>query len=601
LATGNRYNLDMRKAESPLIRRFVPLLAAFVCLTPIACGGRQDVVTRTIADGVTYTQEIRQADGSLIVNVLRIDLKRPGVTVRCGLANDKMNPTGPSHGLEHVASIVGRSGAVAGTNADYFPYTCDPVGLAIRNGEILSEPLDYRACLGIRPGGQVVMDVLAIAGEIALPDGSTLPVDGVNRTARADEIVVYTPSFVSTPSVERAALCIPLTGATLPLRVSQETSGVASPSVALKPNDRLPACPPNGLLLVATGSEMDRLAKLAPNASAKLRIDLAGNSFDAVRGRFPSRADYRGRTLPHVWTDVEQAVGGGPWLVRDGRIAVDSGAESFDASSFVLSRHARTAVGIDAAGQMLLVTVDRRAEASRGASLDEMARIMKDLGAVNAMNLDGGGSTTMSIYGGVVNAPSDGRARPVADMLLVFANPLPDAAGAGSLHIVAGSTPPISLAAGDSLTLSVAGEGDKATELPVVWSTVEGTGFVSQRGVFRSTVTGDTTIRASVGAHLLTLEARVVPGAPARLRAALTQAPNNPPDRNVLVVNLQDRFGNGIPARKLTAHVTGGELQSELETGANGKAVAEIVWDAPPGQRSVSVESEAGLSASLRG
>jgi hypothetical protein len=568
---------------------------------PIACAARQDVTTRTIADGVTFVQEIRQADGPLILNILRVNLKTPGVKVRCGLANDRMDPTGPVHGLERVASIVGRSNAVAGVNADFFPYSCDPVGLAIRNGEILSEPLDYRACLGLRADGQVLIDVLASAGQIALPDNSTLPIDGVNRTPQQDEIVLYTPTYVSTPAVERPALCIPVTGVSLPLRISQEVAGVAQPSVALQPNDHLPACPANGVLLVAVGTAVDRLAKLAPNASVKLRVDLAENSLDPVRGRFPSRADYRGRSLPHVWADVEQAVGGGPWLVRDGQVSVDSDAENFQRGSFVDSRHARTAAGVTANGELLLVTVDRRAEMSRGASLEELARILRDLGAVNAINLDGGGSTTMSVAGGVVNAPSDGRARPVADMLLVFANPLPDPAGTGSPHIMAGAHPVQSITAGESVPLTVAGEGDKPTDLPVVWSTVEGTGFITQRGLFRSTVAGDTTIRAAIGTHVLTLQAHVAPAAPTKLRAALAAEPNNPPDRNMLTVTLRDRFGNGISGVKLTEHVTGGELQSDLTTDSTGKAAAEIVWEAPSGQRSVTLTADPGLTASLHG
>ena len=109
-------------------------------------------------------------------------------------------------------------------------------------------------------------------------------------------------------------------------------------------------------------------------------------------------------------------------LIRDGQIAIDGEAEGLPKADFVDKRHPRTAAGVDNRGNLLLVTVDGRAAWSRGASLDEMAAIMKRYGAVQALNLDGGGSTTMAIGGGVVNAPSDGRERPIADGLLVYGN-----------------------------------------------------------------------------------------------------------------------------------------------------------------------------------
>jgi hypothetical protein len=69
----------------------------------------------------------------------------------------------------------------------------------------------------------------------------------------------------------------------------------------------------------------------------------------------------------------------------------------------------------------------------------------------------------------------------------------------------------------------------------------------------------------------------------------------------MLTVTLQDRFGNGISGVKLMAHVTGGELEADLTTDSSGKASAEVVWDAPPGQRSASVSTATGLGAAVHG
>ncbi len=92
-------------------------------------------------------------------------------------------------------------------------------------------------------------------------------------------------------------------------------------------------------------------------------------------------------------------------------------------SGFADARHPRTAVGVRADGRILLVTVDgRQPEKSVGMTIAELTALLIELGAVEAINMDGGGSTTMVIDGKVVNSPSDLTGeRPVGDALLVFA------------------------------------------------------------------------------------------------------------------------------------------------------------------------------------
>jgi exopolysaccharide biosynthesis protein len=85
-------------------------------------------------------------------------------------------------------------------------------------------------------------------------------------------------------------------------------------------------------------------------------------------------------------------------------------------------RHPRTAAGLSADGKtLILLAVDGRSYSSRGATMRELAELMKQLGAQDALNLDGGGSTTMVHREGgelkVLNTPSDGRPRPVANVL----------------------------------------------------------------------------------------------------------------------------------------------------------------------------------------
>ncbi|MCC5670895.1 phosphodiester glycosidase family protein [Nostoc sp. CHAB 5784] len=88
---------------------------------------------------------------------------------------------------------------------------------------------------------------------------------------------------------------------------------------------------------------------------------------------------------------------------------------------FGVRRNPRTLAGISARGTLLLVTVDgRQPGKSVGASFEESARIMRSLGATDALNLDGGGSTTLTINQQLINRPSDSTGeRPIADAIII--------------------------------------------------------------------------------------------------------------------------------------------------------------------------------------
>ena len=120
------------------------------------------------------------------------------------------------------------------------------------------------------------------------------------------------------------------------------------------------------------------------------------------------------------WPGIADTIGGNPVLIRDGRLEWDS----LSGSHYIFARHPRTGVGLTKEGQVLLVTVDgRRPRHSVGMTLVAFAKLFKSLGATWALNLDGGGSTTMVVRGRVVNKPSDGHERSVGSALLVTMGP----------------------------------------------------------------------------------------------------------------------------------------------------------------------------------
>ncbi|MFP5502504.1 MAG: phosphodiester glycosidase family protein, partial [Candidatus Sericytochromatia bacterium] len=118
--------------------------------------------------------------------------------------------------------------------------------------------------------------------------------------------------------------------------------------------------------------------------------------------------------------EVQHAIGGGPLLLRDGQVQGVPAHQRFQ-GDILYGRAARSAVGMTHDGKFMLVTIDgRRPGYSVGATLSELAYTMKELGAVEALNLDGGGSTTMVVRNKVINRPSDGWERPVSTALLVL-------------------------------------------------------------------------------------------------------------------------------------------------------------------------------------
>jgi hypothetical protein len=127
-------------------------------------------------------------------------------------------------------------------------------------------------------------------------------------------------------------------------------------------------------------------------------------------------ANAKSRTFPYIYDlpqlsknkklwNPSQAVGGGPVLVKKGKINVTSKEEGFGGSH--LQRHPRTAIGYKDKNTLLLMVVDGRQQASAGVTLPELAELMLGIGAIDALNLDGGGSSAMVAAGEVVNVPSD--------------------------------------------------------------------------------------------------------------------------------------------------------------------------------------------------
>lgn len=117
---------------------------------------------------------------------------------------------------------------------------------------------------------------------------------------------------------------------------------------------------------------------------------------------------------------VEDALGAGPALVANGQVNVTTHEEVFFGTAIPYT-HPRTAAGVTADGRLLLMLVDGRQRQSRGVSLEELAALMVGIGAEEALNLDGGGSSSLVVNGKLVNNPAGrGSEREVMTAVGVF-------------------------------------------------------------------------------------------------------------------------------------------------------------------------------------
>ena len=362
---------------------------------------------KTISPGVTYRMEVRP-DGPLVIHAVRMTPNAPDTHLKPVLAGNTVFEEALG-GRTSVSRMAQDNGALVAINGDFFLFgktpNGDPLGLMVAEGDLLSTPFQGRAVFAWGPSFGA-FSAAKFEGKLTAA-GIDAKLDGVNGQCGLNEVELYTTRAGMT-SAKVPNLTIVLNPDTQILPPSTTVTA----SVESISRDQEPAAiPDDRWVIVAHGTEVNNLASLT--VGSQVTISLKTTGFD--------------------WLQAENAIGGGPMLVQNGQLTFAGAAEKFP-TSFTDVRHPRTAIGRTADGDIWLVVVDGRSESSSGCTLAELAQVMLDLGCANAMNLDGGGSTTMTIQGLTVNHPSDGTERAVANGIVILA-PRPTAA-LGSLRVL---------------------------------------------------------------------------------------------------------------------------------------------------------------------
>ena len=613
------------------------LILSLLCLVEMA---HADTTVKRLAPGVTLTQEIDQKT-PLMINVVSVDLDAPGVRIGVGIGQDKVNAPDATQGREDVTRLARRWGAVAAINADYFPYTGDPLGVGIRDGELFSEPFPGihgsgpRVTLGVTPDNRVLFDKLGFLGDLQAADGARAYVSGIDRSTSPGEIIVYSPIYGQTTSNKPGGVEAVVTGVNLPIRANKLVTGhVDRVEKVQGDTETIPAGglvisggPGNGADFLARhlhpGDPVSFVLAVAPVGQTQGALQIA--SLPRTAGDLPSRSGAGLDRSAYLWAMVPSAVGGGPRLLTDGQVTVDWADEGFDAG-FAESLNPRTAVGTTRDGRhLLLVTVDGRQAFSKGVSLAGMALILKRYGAWNAINLDGGGSTTLAADGLTVSNPGgDGSERPVADMLLVYSDrafqadapALPavtaDAeAGQEDTEVKADVPaarivlPPTPIRVGTAVPLRLQdGSHLLSGSAPgILWQgpAAGRLGFVNQKGYLITVAPGTGSVSALYEGHLLTAPITVIgktaPISVYALSCRLVPDPNGLHDRSQLIIRVTDQNGKPLAFAPVQVEATLGTTdQASVQTDRDGTATVGITWSADTGG-SVHITSSTALRA----
>ncbi|HPD00567.1 MAG TPA: phosphodiester glycosidase family protein [Acetivibrio sp.] len=322
--------------------------------------------TEVVTSGVTLETITRFADeGWQKINVLRVNLNNPNVKV------DTLTNSESIRNLTNVKALAESGGAVAAINASFFSWLSesgkgDPIGPIIQSGKVVYIDEEFNrynnsmATLAIDNDKNVHYDYWKTSITLNSPYGGSANVSQYNKLSPSD----YNDLTIWTPKWSKYSI-----GATEQYKDMVEMVVVGNTVMEVRKNLPAVEIPQNGYVIMGRGD----------NGKFLYNKFQAG---DEVNLTISTTID---------WETIEMAATGGAMLVKDGKIP---STFSHDASG--ASRRPRTAAGSSKSGkELILVTVDGDQSAVKGMTMKELANLMLDLGAYNAINFDGGGSTTM--------------------------------------------------------------------------------------------------------------------------------------------------------------------------------------------------------------
>ncbi|MEF3307147.1 phosphodiester glycosidase family protein [Paenibacillus sp. GYB003] len=424
------------------------------------------------APGVSHTSFTMTGEGlKQSAHLMEIDPKNPHIRLIAYSSRGEVSEQ------ETVGRMIGEleslgMHAAAGFNGDFFSAVGVPSGLQITDGEIVTSPTTIKTMLLVMPDGSVrLQDSVRMTATLTADDGETLSINMINRTRVASHTnyaFVYTPRFGDSTRTPEG--------------------GVEAVIALSDPHHKLTA----GQTLTGTIESVSETAD-TPISDGKLVLSASGTKADWVREHTaPGRKVKLDISFDKGVNEARQVISGnstlGFVLLKDGQIPADL-LDASDPNNTEL--HPRTILATKQ-GKLYVFAVDGRQPGfSDGLSLPAAARYLQSLGMEQAINIDGGGSTTYyaRIPGDAVpsllNRPSDGHERPVGNALVVLATTKPKHRDGLAL------TPsgPLRILSGSSVRFDAKGWDRYYNAVPVspgdlIWTADPGIGTIDRTGLF---------------------------------------------------------------------------------------------------------------------
>ena len=333
----------------------------------------------TLAKGLQHIS-LRARGHDLAVNVATFGLNAP-VELRAVPSYGRI--AGDGARLERTSAICARVDCLVAVNGDFYREQL-PVGAVAAGGVLLRSPNRKHHQVYVTQDGALGAGQLKWKGRLVATDLSKLRLDGLNRDRDRDDLVMYTAAYGKRTGTNNHGVEMVLRGVAPRTGVLPIGATGVMEVVDYRHGKGDTKIPRRGAVLSAHGGAARELGALWE----RIRAGDAGRELLV-----------RIETTPAIDT----AIGGTPVLLKDG----EGWFANVD-NVFTRARHPRTLVGWNQKGRVWLVTVDGRQPGySAGMSLMEAADLMRSLGATDAINLDGGGSTTFVVGGEVQNRPSD--------------------------------------------------------------------------------------------------------------------------------------------------------------------------------------------------
>jgi hypothetical protein len=422
------------------------------------CQFRFDTVsTSSVGPGMRYTRVVEYTS-PLSLHVLEIDLKNPYVSVKSVKAGDRLRAFEKPSSMAARKTSIGRT-VIGAVNADFYDTgTGIPINVQVADGEILRRPIST-STIGFDTLNNPMLKIVAFSGSVKISDSARI-MNGINETRNTNYMVLYN-SFMGTGTGTNQwgteILLTPLTNwavnDTIPCIVDSISVGVGNMGI------------PKGKAI------------LSGHGTAKTYLDLCVHKGDIVK-------IYIGLTpaLPKL----TQLVGGYCRIVNNGVNCVDQSFAQEGGPSHTYEYHPRTCAGFSAdSSKLYFVVVDGRQPAiSAGMTLKQLADFMIQIGAAHAVNFDGGGSTAMVVRGSVMNSPSDGVERSVANALMVLSS-----APQGPFHHIEVNPRRLKVFTGDQLQFNYQGVDQYGNPAPfdstkLTFSVDARLGTITNKGLF---------------------------------------------------------------------------------------------------------------------